>query len=740
MNERLRQLLLFDFWRKRLKEEESTRFQSELEASPGLRKELDDSRDLFSALTTLSEQKFEADARFTQEIMRKARHTEPRRLYSVTKLFTYSGAIAAAVVLLAIGLESTPSQHSALAPSTGLATRYNDMRVASSINAFLTYLEGSAGALIMLLSTFLAFVCVFSRRWKTSAGFLTLAMACFISRSFLTTFFNDHNISNDPWPNPSPSLQVRYNDARLARGPSTLLDFLGFGSSSSSAGQAVLNVPAKPLAGVYSVPQAPVPYEYPPQLEEREGYAEYEENPRLDARADPISTFSIDVDTASYSNARRFLSMGQMPPSKSVRVEEFLNYFDYELESSREAPFTLTYEIAPSPLQAGRHLLRLGLKARPHIETDKGWNLVFLVDVSGSMSDSDKLPLVKESLKLLTQRLRPQDRISIVTYAGNAGLILDSTSGAQRERILSAIDSLYAGGSTNGSGGIELAYRIAQANRIPGSVNRVLLATDGDFNIGVSSFDGLMRLIEEKRRSGITLTTLGFGRGNLQEQNMEQLADRGNGNYFYIDSFREARKVLDTGMVSNLETIAKDVKLQIEFNPAVVKQYRLIGFDNRKLKREDFANDAKDAGDIGAGHSVTALYELVLNNSPIAAELDAELRYQEKAERPAAESMSDEVGFLKIRYKDPEASVSQLLKLPLSAAAIKTSVEEASTDFRFAAAVAYFGEILRNGQYATDYRLADVIRLAQSGRGNDNSGLRSEFIKLVQDAAAISRR
>lgn len=466
-----------------------------------------------------------------------------------------------------------------------------------------------------------------------------------------------------------------------------------------------------------------------------------ENNPTL-VRDEPVSTFSIDVDTASYANTRRFITAGQLPPPDSVRIEEFINYFDYHYPVQYEKPFTLSYEIAPSPLQPEKFLLKLGIKARDAAANQKGWNLVFLVDVSGSMSDSNKLPLLQRSLPVLVEHMRPQDRIAIVTYAGNAGLVLDSTSGEDKARIIQAIESLSSGGSTNGSGGISLAYQIAARNRIEGGVNRVILATDGDFNVGVTSQDELVRLIEQKRQSGISLTTLGVGQGNLKDGTMEKLADKGNGNYFYLDSFKEARKVLETDLVGNMQTVAKDVKLQIEFNPEHVLQYRLVGYDNRKLKNQDFNNDAIDAGEIGTGHTVTALYEVVLANTEAAKRLQDDLRYQKAATESKLQvadgNHKQELGFLKIRYKQPDGDRSALLEYPVMASDVRKSVSESTQDFRFAAAVSYFATLLKHSQYAGNYSFTDILKLAESGKGNDEKGYRQEFIELVKDARALS--
>lgn len=398
--------------------------------------------------------------------------------------------------------------------------------------------------------------------------------------------------------------------------------------------------------------RAPGIYTLPPDIRylsepaDRETYGHFDDNPVKRVAEAPVSTFSIDVDTGSYANVRRFLNQGRLPVKDAVRVEEMINYFsyDYPLPKDKTEPFLVTTEIAPTPWNKDTRLLRIGLKGYD-IAPDKlpNANLVFLIDVSGSMSSPDKLPLLKSGLKLLVQKLRAQDRVSIVVYAGSTGVVLEATPGDQKGKIIAAIDGLTAGGSTAGGAGIQLAYAMAEQSFIPGDINRVLLATDGDFNVGIVSFEALKDLIEQKHKTGISLTTLGFGTGNYNERLMEQLADAGDGNYAYIDNLNEANKVLVNEMSSTLETIARDVKIQIEFNPAVVAEYRLVGYENRVLKREDFGNDKVDAGDIGAGHSVTALYELTLVGSP--GRKIEPLRY---GSEPPAKGNPDELAWLRL--------------------------------------------------------------------------------------------
>lgn len=482
---------------------------------------------------------------------------------------------------------------------------------------------------------------------------------------------------------------------------------------------------------------APLPPQYPSGGEQ---YGVYEENQRVAVAEQPVSTFSIDVDTGSFTNLRRYLSMGQLPPKDSVRIEELINYFDYNYPTQGDKPFTVSYEIAPSPLEPERFLMKVGVQAKQvELNSELGWNLVFLVDVSGSMSSANKLPLLKKSLSVLVDKMRAVDRVAIVTYASSAGLALPSTSGAEKERIRQVIENLQSGGGTNGSGGIDLAYQIAEQNKIAGSVNRVILATDGDFNVGTYSFDGLMNLIEAKRKNGISLTTLGFGEGNYNEKNLEQLADRGNGNYFYLDSFKEARRVLEEGLTGNMLTIAKDVKLQVEFNPKNVVEYRLVGYDNRKLRNQDFNNDNIDAGEIGSGHTVTAIYEIVLARSELAKTLQEELRYQASAKREevASDTFPKELAFVKIRYKEPEGTQSKLLSYPIYAESVKTDWNAASEDFRFAAAVSYFGHLLRGSSFVGNYDYQRVLELAKNARGADERGKRREMIELMANAKAL---
>ncbi len=466
-----------------------------------------------------------------------------------------------------------------------------------------------------------------------------------------------------------------------------------------------------------------------------ESYAPIEENDFRLVSASPLSTFSIDVDRASYANVRRFIQAGERPPTDAVRIEEMINYFPYEWDvEAGDHPFQLLTEVWDAPWRTEHRLVRIGLRA-PSIDTENlpPSNLVFLFDVSGSMNWPDKLPLLKKAFALLVDQLRPQDRVAIVVYAGAAGLVLPSTPGNRRGKILEAVERLEAGGSTAGGAGIALAYDVARKHFIEGGNNRVILATDGDFNVGASSDGEMVRLIEEERDSGIFLTVLGFGTGNLKDSKMEQIADRGNGNFHYVDGLLEARKVLVEEMGGTLFTVAKDVKLQVEFNPARAAAYRLIGYENRLLADEDFNDDTKDAGELGAGHTVTALYEVVPAGLPVPRSVDP-LRYESTAgpqlsvETPPG-AFEDELLYVKVRYKDPDGSESRIL-----AHAVADRSRSPSRSFRFAAAVAGFGMLLRNSPHAGRFTPDDVILLAEGGRGDDPRGYRGEFIRLVEAA------
>ncbi len=464
-----------------------------------------------------------------------------------------------------------------------------------------------------------------------------------------------------------------------------------------------------------------------------EAYDTINENVFLSVTENPLSTFSIDVDTASYANVRRFLEQGQRPPRDAVRIEELINYFDYDYPEPRgDDPFSSSVEIADCPWNPEHRLVRIGLKGREvSRHSTAGSNLVFLIDVSGSMRSPMKLPLLRSSLALLVDGLETRDQVAIVGYAGSSGVVLPSTSGAFKDGILQALDRLRAGGSTNGASGIELAYMIARENFIRGGINRVILATDGDFNVGITNKGALLGLIQEDAREGIFLTTLGFGMGNYKDDMLELLADKGNGNYAYIDSLKEARKVLVEELSGTLMTIAKDVKIQVEFNPAEVGAYRLIGYENRLLAKQDFNDDRKDAGEIGSGHTVTALYEIVppgrVEDLPA---VDA-LKYQIRG-APSRDAGSGEMLTLKLRFKRPEGRRSRLLTFTVRDDG--RGFDEASADFKFASAVAAFGMLLRESEHVGNCTLDDVGEWALAGIGHDQRGYRADFQDLLQRA------
>ena len=520
-------------------------------------------------------------------------------------------------------------------------------------------------------------------------------------------------------------LRIRADAASIA--PASALYSLRSESQSGRRGQALpeLRPSGQGLPGRYN------------RDFQRESYDRIYENEFMAVGANPLSTFGIDVDRASYSNVRRFIRSGQLPPADAVRIEELINYFSYDLPNPEGPdPFSLRTEVGPAPWNPMHRLVRIGIQGQRIDTADlPPSNLVFLVDVSGSMQPANKLPLLKSALRMLVNQLRPQDRVAIVVYAGAAGLVLEPTSGADKETILEALSRLEAGGSTAGGAGLRLAYDVARRHHMEGGNNRLILATDGDFNVGPSSDAEMIRLIEDRRDQGTFLTVLGFGTGNLQDAKMEQIADHGNGNFAYIDSAHEAQKVLVQEFGGTLYTIAKDVKLQVEFNPARVQAYRLIGYENRMLAAEDFNDDRKDSGDLGAGHTVTALYEVIptgVDTSTPIRGLD-ELRYQRTDERVARES--PEMLFVKLRYKDPNGSRSRLLSH-----AVRDVDVVPSTDFTFAASVAAFGMILRDSKYRGAVDLAAVLRWARSSLGRDDEGYRREFVRMVEEAQRLDDR
>ncbi len=529
-----------------------------------------------------------------------------------------------------------------------------------------------------------------------------------------------------PVAKPVGTVEKAARSQHMGLGKSGMLAIVGYGSGGggASVGSALFSV-----SGDMARP-APV-------REEREQYGKIDENPIKRVAETPVSTFSIDVDTGSYANVRRLIREGRRPPMDAVRVEELINYFtyDYPVARTNGHPFAVSTEVAPCPWNSQNRLVRIGLRAT---DVDKAElppaNLVFLVDVSGSMQPDERLPLLKKSLKLLVDQLRAQDRVSLVTYASGTRVVLEPTSGADKAKILNAIDDLQAGGSTAGEAGIQLAYRMAQQGFIHGGINRILLGTDGDFNVGITSFEDLKTLAADKRKTGVSLTTLGFGVGNYNEHLMEQLADAGDGSYAYIDTLNEGHKVLVDQMTQTLAVVAKDVKIQVEFNPAAVSEYRQIGYENRALKREDFNNDKVDAGDVGAGTVVTALYEI----TPIGQSGSVDpLRYAPQPTDAAPRGDTSELAFLRVRYKAPEGGSSKLLEVPIRQPSDKAQLKEVSQDMRFAEAVAAFGQLLRGGKYLGAFGWDQMLALAASSQGQDPFGYRGEFVQIARLARSL---
>ena len=477
-----------------------------------------------------------------------------------------------------------------------------------------------------------------------------------------------------------------------------------------------------------------IPMPMPRQQDNSEKYQHLAANPIHQTATDAVATFSIDTDTGSYANVRRFLNNGQLPPTDAVRIEELINYFNYDFSQAKRlanAPFLVSTETVAAPWRTANRIIKVAIKADDPTVTKQSAlppaNLVFLVDVSGSMSDNDKLPLVKSSLKMLTKQLRSQDTISIVTYAGRTQVTLPATKGSDTDKILAAIDSLDASGSTNGEAAIKLAYQQAKIHYKKDGINRILMMTDGDFNVGVSDVDEMLDIIRRERDSGVSLSTFGFGEGNLNDHMMEQVADNGNGNYSYIDSLSEAKKALVDEMSATFNTVAKDVKVQVEFNPQTVKEWRLIGYENRVLEKEDFNNDKVDAGELGAGKSVVALFEI----TPVGQQgwLD-DSRYQ--AYPISHTGKNTELGFLKLRYKAPNSNTSTLLTLPIT-----NTTQQPNSELAFALSVASFGETLKQSKYLGNWQLNDSKRLAQANLGNDPQGIRREFVKLIDLADSL---
>lgn len=474
-----------------------------------------------------------------------------------------------------------------------------------------------------------------------------------------------------------------------------------------------------------------------PKPQHNEEYQRFEENGFISPTKEALSTFAVDVDAASYSNVRRIINSGQLPQKDAVRVEEMINYFQYDLQAPTNGdPVKIYTELTTAPWNKEHQLMRIALKAKDIPKGDlKPSNLVFLIDVSGSMMTNNKLPLVQSSLKLLVDQLRPEDKVAIVTYAGSAGVPLESTKGDQKMKIKTAIDELVAGGSTAGAAGIKKAYQIARQNFIKGGNNRIILASDGDFNVGESSNEAMEDLIAKERESGVHLTVLGYGMGNLKDSKMETLANKGHGNYAYIDNISEARKAMVTEFGATLFTVAKDVKIQVEFNPAYVQGYRLVGYENRLLEAEDFNNDAKLGGDMGVGHTVTAIYEIIPVGvkSSIIGTVDP-LKYQNN-DKPNVGSKNGELATVKFRYKDPESDKSQLQQTIVTNVA--KPLDAVSEDFRFATAVAEFGMLLRNSDYKQNSSFESLVARAKAAKGKDDEGYRAEFIRLAENSKSI---
>ncbi|MEY2502704.1 MAG: Ca-activated chloride channel [Verrucomicrobiota bacterium] len=562
---------------------------------------------------------------------------------------------------------------------------------------------------------------------------------------------------------PEPTVEMEFTQQPVAPGPTTAPPALDkFVEEKDSRGRDLgaagknrnfaLNPPAPPPAPMpmkrsYAAGAGETTEAEPPSRHRQDfntaTYDKVEENPFLPAATNPLSTFSIDVDTASYANVRRFINSGSLPPKDAVRIEEMINYFSYDYrEPEADKPFSIDLDSTSCPWEPSHRLLRIGLKGR-EVANEKrpASNLVFLLDVSGSMMPAERLPLVKQAMRLLVDKLGENDRVAIVIYAGGSGLALKSTPGNEKEKILRALEELQAGGSTNGAEGIELAYRVAADNFIKGGVNRVILATDGDFNIGVTNQGDLIRLIEQKAKTGVFLSVLGVGTDNLKDSTMQKLADKGNGNYAYLDSVDEARKVLVQQINGTLMTIAKDVKVQVEFNPARVASYRLIGYEKRLLRKEDFNNDKVDAGEIGAGHTVTALYEVVPAgpgaSDPAASGPPVDpLKYGTNTTNPT--NGSGEMVTVKLRHKKPDGETSELTERSFTDNGAK--FENAAPDLKFAAAVAEFGMLLRDSQYKGKGSLGAVLEWAQEGKGADRAGYRAGFIEMARKAQTLKPR
>lgn len=666
----------------------------------------------------------------------KPKESAPPNLEANRRIVSNSSRSAISPPEVPLDLLPTPKQETSLAQSTNTGTIGHDKNALRSLNASISpspplpgqlQKSGSGSIAIEGTNTYTGSVVVSEGSAVPSVSIDGLVATKDYTR---TRMLNEVNIA---WDSSTPVTVTSAPASAATELPILSQSGLKVVTATSSAdGYINLNEPAAH-----------------PHFDDRqsqphtdESYTPIQENALTAVLREPLSTFSIDVDTASYANARRFLNRSSLPPRDAVRIEELINYFPYNLEGpalDSPHPFAVHVEVADCPWQPQHRLARIGIQGKKVGLEQRNSNFVFLVDVSGSMNQPDKLPLVKESLRLLVEQLDEKDRVSIVTYAGSSGLVLPPTNGDQKERILAAINNMTPGGSTHGSAGIQLAYEQAIAGFIPEGVNRVILCSDGDFNVGVATPEELEKLITEKARSGVFLSVLGFGTGNLKDRTMETLADKGNGNYGYIDSLSEARKVLVEQKTGTLITIAKDVKIQVEFNPAQVASYRLIGYENRLLAKEDFNDDTKDAGEIGAGHSVTALYEIVpVGVTPPTAPVDP-LKYQTPpaAAAPAAEpgTASPELLTVKLRYKGPEGATSQLIEVPVIDK--KSTLAAASPEFKFTAAVAAYGLMLRQSSYRGPLSWDQIRNLALEGKGSDPHGYRTEFLQLLDKARGL---
>ena len=507
---------------------------------------------------------------------------------------------------------------------------------------------------------------------------------------------------------------------------------IGYGTQKKKSRMGALNIFSFQEASYENVPSLNIANDY--ELSNTESYASVQENGFKNPAQNPLSTFSIDVDAASYSNIRRFINNGTLPPTDAVRVEEMINYFDYTYEQPKSKdPFAINYELSDCPWNSENQLLHVGLQGK-QLDTKNApaSNLVFLIDVSGSMSSPNKLPLLKKAYALLVAQLRAKDKVAIVVYAGSSGVVLPSTPGDRKREIINAIEKLNSGGSTAGAQGLKLAYQIAEENFIDGGNNRIIMATDGDFNVGQSSDSDLEKMIIQNRDKGIFISVTGFGMGNYKDKKMEIIADKGNGNYSYIDNILEAKKVFVNEFGGTLFTIAKDVKIQVEFNPALVKRYRLVGYENRLLNDEYFQNDKKDAGELGAGHTVTALYEIIPTSS--SKKLDTDLKYQ-KVQKVSKTTFELEVATVKFRYKNPKEAKSKLIEMPIKNEV--ASFEKTSENFQFSSAVAGFGMLLKKSDYSENITFKEIEKIAKNSKGIDANGYRAEFIRLVEMASLL---